>query len=404
MSAFEDNPMGIDFNFENPVELEEEKVIETTGISMGEEDPLEEIEGTGYTLNFEGETEESEEDPVEDKVIEEPVKETVEPQKSTDDDLGDLSALSEVAPTLANLLYERGHITELPEDVDPEKFSLEDFWKTVDHNIKKKEETGFVKGVKYEQSRIVSKLPDVAKDILAYSLGDNLEDQDVISYMESLLKSKSIKDLSPENVVDAEKIVSEYYKASGWNSEEIKEKVNTLLEGDLLKKEAALLKPKLDAQAEAIARSKVEEQQKLAEMDRQMQENLETRVRSILDTGKLNDIELTRDELIFLYNAAVNNEVPVTVKGGKTVEMGLAEYIVRKHKYDTQGGNLENLLLGLLVIEQGYEAIEKFIGKKARSQEASNFVREFKFSNAKKKGGTTPNDKTKSGGFILNIK
>lgn len=400
MAAFEDNPMGIDFDFENPVEVEEQ-IVETTGISMGEEDLPKEEETeielpdskTGFSLGSEEEVEEVQ------------TETKVTPKEEEKEDFGDLEALSEVAPTLANLLYEKGHITELPDGVDPDQFSLEDFWKTVDHNIKKKEEGGFLKGVQYEQTRIVNKLPDIAKDILAYSLGDNLEDGDVLAYIESLTRSRSLKELSPENTVDAEKIITEYYKANGWTKDEIEDKVNALIEGDLLLKEAKLVKPKLDSQAESIARAKVEEQQKIAQYDKQMQEHLDQRVRSILDTGKLKNIDLSKDELVFLYNAVMNNEVPVTLKGGKQVEMGLAEYLVRKNKYDTKEGNLENLLLGLLVMQNGYDAIERFVAKAAREKETSLFVREQKFSNAKKKGSSTPSQqKERTGGFILRVK
>lgn len=393
MSEFENKPLGIDFNFDNPVELD-----------------IDLEEGNLFSIEKEEEIPEEPEVQLEEEELEEktpptvPGEELEETTESTTEEpvATEFPELENFAPTLANLLHEKGHIVEVPEGVDSENFGIEDFWKTVDYNIQKKEEAKFVEGVQHEQQRIVDKLPNLAQDILAYSLGDNLDDEDVFSYMQSLVHSREITSLNPEQAGDAETIVKEYYKQTGWKDEEIITKLNNLIEREELKSEALFLKPKLDEKASQIAQQKVEQQKQLEQYDREMQQNLEQRVSSVLGTGKLKDIPLSKEEVSFLYNAAVNNEIPVRVKGGKKVEMGFAEYLIRKHKYDTQSGNLENLLLGLLVMEHGTDAVEKFVAKKARTKEVNEYTRQMKFS-GKKKGGSTQQKQSKShtGGFIF---
>lgn len=396
MSEFESQSTGIDFNFDNPIELdielEKEENTDLFTLNPQVEEPEEVIEEVVET-----------EEPTE---TEEPVVQTEQPlevktEEPIEQGTQDLEGLEEIAPVLASILHQKGHITELPEGVDAENFGAEDFWKTVEHNINKTAENKFVEGIQYEQKRLVEKLPNLAQDVLAYSLGDNLDDEDVFSYMQSLVQSKELTSLNPETPGDAERIVTEYYKQAGWKPEEISTKVNDLIQREALQGEAVFLKPKLDEQATRIAQEKVQQQRQLEEYDKKMQKDLETRVSSLLSTGKINEVPLTREEVSFLYNAAVNNEIPVRVKGGKQVEMGFAEYLVRKHKY-SQEGNLQNMLLGLLVMEHGTEAIEKFVAKKARTKEVNEYTRQMKFSGKKKGGRTTTKSSPKNtGGFIF---
>jgi hypothetical protein len=256
---------------------------------------------------------------------------------------------------IANYLSENGLIKDVPKDIDLEDFKRDDFLKLMQHNVDLEGKTNLD--------------------------NPNADEADIHSYVSSLMYSEDITKLTPEN--DAEKIVREYYKSIDWDKQAVDNKVIQLVELDALQSEAKTLKPKLDVKATKIANEKAQHAQAIKDYDLSLQEQLRERVTNTLDTGKLNGVELSEEQAQFLYAATMNDDTPVTIKG-KRVEMGFAEALIRNAKYNPKS-NMEDLMLGLLVIQGGKTAIEKFYKKQAKTEIAKEFSNTFKFSNNKKK-------------------
>lgn len=288
-------------------------------------------------------------------------------------------------PNVANFLAEKGYFTELPEGVNADQFDEDAFVKTYEHNLQRERYSAWEQGVKEEQERIVGKLSPIMQKALSYNLQNpNVEDVDIASYIQKISDNSFAQELSVEN--HADKIVRDYYgKVAGWNPKEVEDKIAGLTASDSLKKEAEILKPKLQTHISGLVKQKEEEARLIAEQTQAINQELGGKVNNLLRGGKLNNIPITREEAGFIQQALLNNEVPVNLRG-KKVEMGYAEALVLQQKYQ---GNLENLALGLLIIKNGPAAIEKFIGKQARTKETEKFIKQTKFSNTKKKSVST---------------
>ena len=283
---------------------------------------------------------------------------------------------------IANYLSENGLIKDVPDDIDLEDFKRDDFLKLMQYNVDLEGKTKFNEGVEFANNKLVNKLDDFTKKVMAYNLDNpNADESDIQSYVSSLMYSEDITKLTPEN--DAEKIVREYYRSIDWDKPAVDNKVVQLIELDALQSEAKTLKPKLDLKATKIANEKAQHAQAIKDYDLSLQEQLRERVTNTLDTGKLNGVELSKEQAQFLYAATMNDDTPVTIKG-KRVEMGFAEALIRNAKYNPKS-NMEDLMLGLLVIQGGKTAIEKFYKKQAKTEIAKEFSNTFKFSNNKKK-------------------
>lgn len=300
------------------------------------------------------------------------------------------------SPLIGDYLATNGFITELPEGINADEFDEDALLKTIEHNIKLRQQEAWSQAIQTEQQRIVSKLSPLAQKVLSYNLDNpNADDGDLESYINSLTAANAVTNLDIEK--DANQIVSDYYnKVLGWNNEEVNEKIANLIETDTLANEAKIVKPKLETHVSKLAEQKAREAEAIAEQTRLVNQQLGENVKSLLSKGSLNDIPLSREEAGFIFNALMNNEVPVKL-GGKKVEMGYAEAFVLQQKYQ---GNLENLALGLLVMKDGIKGIEKFIGKKARSKETEAFIRENRFSNNRKKSTTGDNNASYSTGGL----
>lgn len=323
-----------------------------------------------------------------------PPKETIPPERAEE-----FSELSNLAPAVAQLLADNGFFSELPADVDVENFDQDALIKTVKHNMELTERTGFENGVEYERSRLVEGLPQTGLKLVDYLQNPNLDDEDIKNYLSVVLMESNITNLDPNVSGDAENIVRAFYNNDArFTRAEIDEKITELLESDTLLKEANRLKPKVDAQASKNAQDQVEIKKQMREQENLMHGHMVNRTKEILRTGNLNGIPLLKEDAELVYSMMANNEVKVPVKGGKHVEMGVAEAMIFKHKY-TQEGNLENLMLGLLVMAKGPQTVERYFAQKARTQETEKVIKEQKFSFGKKSGGMeSPPDVKKQGG------
>lgn len=310
----------------------------------------------------------------------------------------------DVYPSIANKLAEAGIIQDLPAGVDPEKFNADAFWKTIKHNFQTAQEKAYTLGSQENNQRLVNSLTPTTQSLLAYNLENpNLDEQDILDYMEAKIMTTAVTSLDPDNVTHAERIVTDYYKGENWKPEEVTEKLTELTAANLLHKEATRLKPKLVDRAEKAAATKVETQRAILQQEAALNENLKTRVIDILKQNNVAGVPLSQEDIGLLYHAILNLDVDVPLRGGKIAKMGLAEGLLYKHRYD-QKGNLENLMLGILVMERGPEAILSHLEKKVQTKEVDKFINQHKFSASGKSGAGQQKVSGPDGLFRLNLK
>lgn len=310
----------------------------------------------------------------------------------------DYENLSNIAPAVAQLLADNGFFTELPPDVDEEQFDEDALIKTFKHNLGIAEQKSFDEGINYERQRLSSTLPETGIKLLEFLDNPNLDEDEIKDYLRSVIFENDITRLDPEDSFDAEKIVRAFYEQDGrFTREEVDTKIADLVQSDRLKREASILKPKVDAQASKLAQEQANMKKVIQDQEKQLQGFLVNRTKEMLNKGKLNGIPMTREDAELAYKLIVNNDIPIPVKGGKQVEMGYAELEIFKHKY-TKEGNLERLALGLLVMAKGESVIERYFAKQATTEATKDFINKQKFNFQKKSGQTSPNAAPKSSG------
>jgi len=277
-----------------------------------------------------------------------------------------------VINTLADLGYK-----EVWDGFDEnEPVTEETLAKFVEHNVTKKVEEHF--------EDFFGSLTEYSKKIISYDL--NAKGEGVEGFLKTLIEENSIKSLSVENEYDQEKILRQWYKSEDkFTPEEINEKIGELKEAGLMEKEAKRIKPKLDLQAESIAKQKEEEQKVLREIENQASETYTNKVIETLKKGEIGGIKLNKDDITQIYSFLTNDEMQVTTHGGKKATMTPLEAIIFYNKYD-KNGSIENLALATLLLTNP-KKFEEVYSKRALTKVTNEVVNDIKKSNGLKIGG-----------------
>lgn len=296
-----------------------------------------------------------------------------------------------------NELYDSGLIPldELPESVKGKPFNKEEFMITVKEALIASKELSDKRATLVAEDtfkNIVNKMSPTTRKGFEYELNYGTE-EGVKDVYKALLYEAEVTKLDPTDPIDQEKIVSQYYSdILGFDKSDVQEKLSVLKDSNSLQKEAALLKPKLDSHSQAIANKRLDEQKTIAAREEELQTNLESRTIDILKKGKVGSIPLTKELASFIYSAIVSDEVPVTVKG-KTIDMPVAEALVRHHKYNTDKGSLERLMEALVFL-QAPEEFYKHYAKGVETKETNKFIQDSRSDSNRKTGsglfGKTP--------------
>jgi len=311
----------------------------------------------------------------------EPTEGTESTDASTEGD-DKWSLTDDAAPDLLNTLANLGYLTELPEGVDPEDINAESA-----QSILKFRDTQLInkaqkEASEFERKRIISKLSPSLQKAMVYNINNpNAEDNEIVTFLGGLSNVNRITSLDVEK--DAELIVREFYKTQGYEAESINEKVSDLIELNKLSKEATLVKPKLDVKAQAIVQRQEDEARQIQDFEAKRQTALHTSTVDLLNKGSIEGVPLTRETQGFVYNAIMNNEVPVTVKG-RQVEMGALEALIMKNKYSNDEDSLKRVAFAAIILKDGVEGLTKHLGKKVITKETEKAVKQFKFTNRKK--------------------
>jgi len=345
----------IGLEFSNPEVINDEEFSDIIGLDFGKKEEPKKDEPPVK--------EEEEKEPVKGVSVKEEEEEEVE----TDE---------KVYVTAINELVDLGY-SEVWEDFDENApVTKETLTKFLEVNINKKVEESF--------DSFFTSLSDYSQRLIKYDV--NAKGENVDQFLRTLVEENQIKSLNAENEYDQEKILRQWYKNEDkFTSEEIDEKISELKDAGLMEKEAKRIKPKLDLEAENIARQKEEEQKNLRELEKKVSEDYTQRVINVLKEGQIKGVKLNKEDLSQVYSFLTNDEMEVTIHGGKKVTMTPLEAIIFFNKYDKKG-SLENLALATLLLTNP-EKFEDVYTKRAVTQVTNEVVKDIKKSNGLKIGG-----------------
>lgn len=312
---------------------------------------------------------------------------------STDTD--SLNLPNDALIDLTNMLAKSNLLSELPEGVDQANYGSKDFVKVIEHNFNKKLEETVEKTKNEVVEQFFGNLSERVQKLVEYELqgGDDVE-----TLLKTMVHAKELEQLDINDVSDQARILREYYLQQGETSQEIEERIQDFIDNGLLAKEAARIKPKLDKKIEDIAAQKIATQKQLAEYEKSVRTQLESKVKSIINKGSVNGIPITKEAATFLINGIVNDDIPITFKGKKQ-NVSLDQALVLYHKYDSKG-DVERLMEALLLLQYP-EQVREHYNKKAITKEADLFKKDHSYSAATKTGKLIEKPLQKRQGFIL---
>ena len=291
----------------------------------------------------------------------------------------------------ANFFADKEFIKEVPEGVNKEALTIDAFWDIVDHNVKLREQENFALGREDALSQISSTLTPTALDIVNFQINNpNVTETEVNQYLEFVLYRNQVADLNPEDPYDAEQVVRQFLENMGnFSSEEVNDAVEGYKASNSLTKQALVLKPKLVAKLKEQEASRNRQTQAILEQERLVQEKMLGKVKEVVTKGKLKGIDLSEDERKFLIGVFSTDNIQVPVKGGKQVAMGYVDYLTYVNRYTDQG-NMENMMLAMLILGGKEEAIRRHYAEPIKKEETKKFFSDNKIKNQFKSSTAAP--------------
>lgn len=374
-------PNTIEFN--NPQEIDDSNFSDIIGLDFNrgfdpEPDPIEEKNQKKTVVENKSDSKVEEE--------EEKEKTIVQPDPKTDSKTGlELNPENEEEESttevnylqIINNLANRGIIKSAYEGFDDTADPTEEtLIKLLEYNYEINQDQAVVD--------FFESLSEKTKQIVRYDL--NAEDGSIEDYIKSVVKENNIKSLTLEDEYDQEKIVRQWYTMEDkFSEQEVDEKITELKDAALLSKEAARLKPKLDAHIENQVKQREAEQNKLLTIKKQASEEYNQKVLSRLQTGKIGEVTLSKEEAGSLHAILNDDPIEITSFGGKKIKMSPLEAIIYFHRYNEKG-NIDALLLSALQLVNP-EKFEQVYANKAKTEVTTQFVKDQKYSSALKTGG-----------------
>lgn len=272
------------------------------------------------------------------------------------------------------------------EETEPSPEVLKKF---IEYNIELREQRAI--------EEFVSNISPIAQRILNFDI--NSDGKETSIFLKSLIEEDNIKSLNVENEYDQEKILRLWYGNEDWTPAEIEEKIADLKNASLLAKEATKIKPKLDAKAETIAKEQESAQEMLRNIEHQRKEQFFNKVESIVKTGKVDDLILSKEDAQKIMSLLLIDDVPVKLPEGRELKMNYLEAEIFRHKYSNTGN--PNLLVQVAYLLSNPEKFYQQYANKVRTKEVNEFVKEKKFSVSPKSVPTKAKDKTNYVGWNM---
>ena len=268
--------------------------------------------------------------------------------------------LGEDVASVATMLQEKGFLSVIPEDFPMAAVTTENLWELIELNFNQKVVQEFESGYESARTDLSRSVSDETLDILNYQLANpNASKEEVRYHIDRILYAKDVADLDPADPTDAE-IILRQYLSFDCTPEEVAAQIAEAIELNRLEQRASMWKPKVVQRAQAAVQQDRQRQAGILEQDRLRHQEFLGKVDNALKANTLLGIPLGQEEKARVRAILGENNMPVPVNGGQTVELGLMEYLVSKNKYG-RDGNVENLIMAALILDQGPKVLEKYI-------------------------------------------
>ncbi len=264
------------------------------------------------------------------------------------------------------------------EDYSFDDWSVENFSKFIQKNLEVQKRKIIETEERVAQEtydHVIGQMSDITRRGYELESKNQLDIEEVKDFYRQLVYEADIKSLDPNDTVDAELILKEYYRSKGKGIDYINDTISNLKD---IVKEATKVKPELDKKLESIAEAKIEEQNTILALDLEAKKHTKARLEKIFENGDLDGITLTKEIKSFLSKVLVDDEVPMKIRG-KEVNLSGAEYLIRFHKFNSEQGDLKHLAKMILYLQSPL-LFEQNVIKKVETRETNRKIKEHKES------------------------
>jgi hypothetical protein len=302
--------------------------------------------------------------------------EPIEVEADTGEQKADVieGGILESVASVAELLAEKEIIKTLPQGFDPENLTVDSFLELVQFTVEQEKASGYEAGIESLKGYFQETLdPTLLKAINFQLSKPNMGEDELHSYLDSLIYLGTVKDLDPAHEPDAEAIIRDYYQLKGdMSADDIIEEVNTLREKGTLVKEATRLQPRLTQAVERRQRETEERNRRIAEAEQASDNAFLEKVNKHLAQGKVYGVPIGDKEANFLRQAFSYKSAQIPVPGGKTVTGDYVSFLLKKHMQPD--GDLDRVLMAALVLEGKADYFIDHFKNSAKTEEIKKMV------------------------------
>lgn len=234
-------------------------------------------------------------------------------------------------------------------------------------------------------------LDPFTKQVLSFALDKKTKGGNVQNHAKALLYTVDVYNLDTEDPISQEEIIREYQRFKTDDEKEIQDYIDLIKDNpEKLKQKAIEFKPKLVELSKKEAMKEIDNQKLVEQEETERKSYFTNKLIDQLQKGLIGDIPISKEEAGWLYNASVDDTIPVKIKGQKT-NMNAFDYLGHFHKYNEQG-DINLYLTALMLMKDPAKVINHFnsLGKKAAVKELRS---DNNFANS---GGITFNKSKKS--------
>lgn len=285
--------------------------------------------------------------------------------------------------TVAKQLIEKGIILPFEDDKKIEDYTSEDYEELFEMNIaenKKKLEAEI-------PEQFFNSLPPEMQQAYSYIANGGTDMKSMFSALSASQEMKEI-DISKE---DGQKhAIRSYLTATSYGTpEEIEDEIFSYEDRNELEKKATQFKPKLDAMQEQVVQQKVKSQKESNDKRAKQSKGYMDSMYTILEKGKLGDLELDPKTQDMLYAGLVQSNYP-SISGKGTNMLG---HLLEKYQWVEPNHTLVAEALYLLADPEGYK---KNLGAGIKEEVNKETMRTLKTEQANKTGSSSTPDEVET--------
>jgi hypothetical protein len=329
-------------------------------------DELSEAEKEAAAAKIIADAKEKEDEEKKDTLSPDAIDDLLTPKGDDENEPGAATQLSGTADFFAELIKDE-KIVGFEDDKPLSEYTAKDFEDLIKANVDS------------EVQKKTSELPKEMFDNMPVELQQAYKyfsdgGQDVQGLMQHLGRSLEVKAADTSTEQGQKEVVRQYLRATDYGTaEEIEEEITDLEDRDSLLKKANQFKPKLDSMQDKITSDKLSKQENALKQRQDQSEKYAKSVFTVLDTGKIGDVEVDNETQNMIYSGLVQSNYP-SINGKNTNLLG---HLLEKYQWVEPDHELLSEALWLLADSKGYK--EK-LRSSVESKVTADTVRKLKTS------------------------